>query len=310
MVDAVDDRHGRHLRMVEQLLEGADWDTATRVIGCARESCVRDGHGADCACEIEVLAARVQFGKGEYKAAKDRLTALMASARVRAAASADDITVALIANELGVVCKTAGWLDDAHRYYTVASAVFRRNGQTDEWASVLHNLAALRSLQGRPLDGVELAREGIRVRIGLHGPASVLVASDRSNLAGLLHRAGLVDEAAAELAMALDLFESAYGRLHLDVAVCLSGLASLAADQGEYEDAEMLYRESIEIKSVNNGARHPETLVTRYNLGKLLAESGRPAEAADELRDVVSGLEGVVSDDHIVLVRARRLLSD
>ncbi|HVS13699.1 MAG TPA: tetratricopeptide repeat protein, partial [Thermoanaerobaculia bacterium] len=59
----------------------------------------------------------------------------------------------------------------------------------------------------------------------------------------------------------------------------MHNLASANWLLADHEEAERLYRETLERRVESLGAEHPETLFTSHVLARLLAETGQPAEA-------------------------------
>ena len=51
-------------------------------------------------------------------------------------------------------------------------------------------------------------------------------------------------------------------------------LASELHDQGKYDEAEPLYRETLEVRRETRGNRHPSTLLSIGNLGRLMYAKG------------------------------------
>ena len=54
----------------------------------------------------------------------------------------------------------------------------------------------------------------------------------------------------------------------------LDRLAQELQDQGKYDEAEPLYHEALEVQRATLGNRHPDTLASINNLGKLLQAKG------------------------------------
>ena len=64
-------------------------------------------------------------------------------------------------------------------------------------------------------------------------------------------------------------------------AVSLNNLAALYQTQGNYAEAEPLYRRSLEIKEKALGPEHPDVATGLANYAALLRETGRPKKAAE-----------------------------
>ncbi len=296
-----------HRQRVEGLVAANDLAGAATVLRCAVDTChdVAD-RTTDAGVELRLTLGEVLLEAGAYRDAEAELSALYDDLRGEHGGEPHRL-IGHVANTLGVVCKSAGRLDGAERYYRAALVLFPEDTHPNEIASLLHNLADLSHARGDLAGGLEYARHGLELRRDLHGDEHPLVASDRSNLAGLLYAVGDLDEAAHQLVVALRVFREFFGDSHPEVAVCLSGLASIDADRRLMSAAEYGYREAIDIKRTNFGAKHPDTLVTYYNLARLLADTGARTEASELVAEVIDGLAGAVADEHTVLRKAREL---
>lgn len=255
---------------------------------------------------VELAAAQVLAGLGDLARARHLLEGELRD-DLDPADEAAQRAQARLENALGVIARTLGHADEAERRYAAAHARLAPLEPDDDFASLLHNLAGLCHARDRSAEGLAHAREGLALRVRLHGEHHVLVAADQANLAGLLYDVGGLDEAAGCFRRALATFTEELGADDMEVAVCLSGLASLAAQRGDRAEAEALYRRSVAIKAARCGADHLDTLVTEYNLARLLHEDARPDEARKIIARVVDGLTGRVDHEHRVFTRARQL---
>src|SRR5260370_1026612 len=90
-----------------------------------------------------------------------------------------------------------------------------------------------------------------------------------------LHMIGAYQEAQRHLERALRIREQSLGPEHPDVAVSLTGLASLYAEQGKYAEAEPLYQRALRIREQSLGPEHPRTQMVRANYATLFRELER-----------------------------------
>ncbi|MFJ4866757.1 tetratricopeptide repeat protein [Streptomyces sp. NPDC088748] len=258
-------------------------------------------------CDLQILTSEFLIDRGRLQEA-----ALLLQEAVRDAGTnlgADSSAVGAVANVSGVVYKALGRFGDAQASYDVAqSIVLEHYGVvSDAYATILHNLAGLAHARGQSAAGLAAGRESVRIRESLHGPDDVLVAADVANLGGLLFDAGHLSEAKACFSRALAIFERELGPHHLEVAVNVNNLAALARLEGDTAGAEKLFRQALAIKERCRGLTHPDTLLTQYNLARHLADLGRVNEARELLDPVLRRLAGLVSEEHLVLRRARSL---
>ncbi len=75
--------------------------------------------------------------------------------------------------------------------------------------------------------------------------------------------------------------EEVLGPEHPDVAQSLNNLALLYQVQGNYAEAEPLYRRSLAIYEKVLGPEHPKVAQSLENYAALLRETGRADEAAE-----------------------------
>ena len=73
----------------------------------------------------------------------------------------------------------------------------------------------------------------------------------------------------------------ALGLGHPDVAASLNNLAILYHTQGDYAEAEPLYRRSLAIQEKALGSEHPDVAKVLGSFAVLLRETGRADEASE-----------------------------
>lgn len=129
------------------------------------------------------------------------------------------------------------------------------------------------------------AREALALR-RQHAPGDDMLLGDVENrLAVALTGQMKLDEAAALLESALARFRSKGEEGRSSVASALHNLARVRARQERLDEAEALFRESVQVGSASRqrGPRHNQTLVTREQLAILLRDRGRLGEAEAEM---------------------------
>jgi hypothetical protein len=77
----------------------------------------------------------------------------------------------------------------------------------------------------------------------------------------------------------------------------MNGLASLYRAQGRYDEAELLYLETLEARKSVLGDNHPHTVGTLYDLACVEAQRGDRAKAMDWLGQSVEA--GYAEADHM-----------
>ncbi len=170
----------------------------------------------------------------------------------------------------------------------------------EETARERDKFEASSSFLQRLLGSVDPAAEGKDVRVSevlargsqdLTGtfPGDPRAEADLRRTLGASYRAlGLPEEALAELRTALELLEGA-GAEPPGLDEARSDVALLLNDLGQREEAETLFRGTLEHQRATLGPRTLEALTTANNLAVLLRRQGELAEAEQLLREVVSG---------------------
>ena len=118
----------------------------------------------------------------------------------------------------------------------------------------------------------------------------------RAAIGNAYHNLGLVEPAERHVAKAADLAQKTYGE-GTEWATRLGDLAVLKHDQGDFANAEKLYRRAVDILRSANGPDDENTLINESNLAQLLRETSRYADAEQSLKRILD-------------VRRRRLGND
>jgi len=148
--------------------------------------------------------------------------------------------------------------------------------------------------------------EKIRRIIDSHGGDSTLVESLRT-IIGEANEFEVLTAGADELrrrgefAQALEVYEYLLSRIRRDgvqEAVILNNIAALHETTGSYQEAEMLYRRSLELSERALGPEHPTTVTTLSNLAAVLEATGRYQEAEMLYRRSLELSERVLGPQH------------
>ena len=108
---------------------------------------------------------------------------------------------------------------------------------------------------------------------------------------------------------------SRYSSLHwpqrTDGEATISTLDTLATElqaQGKYDEAEPLYRETLEVERETLGDRHPHTLISINNLGGLLQSKGDLAAAEPLCREALEAQRETLGNRHPSTLTSRNRL--
>ncbi|MEV6332667.1 tetratricopeptide repeat protein [Streptomyces sp. NPDC051909] len=221
----------------------------------------------------------------------------------------NSLEMAALWNELGIIGKYSGEFSEAEEYYQKALCIHESRGEalSANIASVLHNLAGLEHARGAPESAVEIALQGIDVRLKVEAADSVSLLEDLAAFVAILIDLDNFREARIIADAILWRYREIYGDCHIEVATALHNLGSLQYREGNFVDAASTLRDSMEMKSCLLGGRHPDLAITMYNLARCEEKRGESETAVSLCRNAASILEGVVSSDHPVLVACQQL---
>ena len=135
------------------------------------------------------------------------------------------------------------------------------------------------------------------------------VSNDLSNLAMLLKATGRLGEAEPLARRAVEGSPTAMRR-HPSFAKKLNGLALLLMEKQEYEEAERLLREALDIDRETQGEDHAAVGRDLHNLALLLMSTGCTAEAEPLLRRTLSIFIASHGDTHPRTARAMQVLAN
>ncbi|MCA9514535.1 MAG: tetratricopeptide repeat protein [Myxococcales bacterium] len=215
----------------------------------------------------------------------------------------DELETAKTLNALGMLCKYTGRFVSGLRYYRRALEILERLApDSDELATLHHNLGGIHHAAGDLAAALPHARESVRRRGAIDGPDALTTAIERAALAPILDGLGEQDEAAAIYRDVLPVFRAA-GRDY-DVAVTLHNLGASRAAAGDPAGAESAYREAADLKARTLGAAHPDHALTLHNLAVLIADT-RPGEARKLAADAARVLSAAFGPEHPHVVAAR-----
>lgn len=155
-----------------------------------------------------------------------------------------------------------------------------------EWRAEIAT-TLLNSTHGRlPLpDREERVREALRLRLDFLGEDHRQVGSAYSDLALYLEPTDPV-AAIGYMQKALDIHRAAAGPHHTATLTIMNNLAGLHRDQGQWTEAEPLYREVLAARRLLQPDEAVRLAYPKYGLGFVLLEMGEAAEAVPLLAQV------------------------
>jgi serine/threonine protein kinase len=228
------------------------------------------------------LVADVLFDLGradgyalEYTRAESTLLRCIAVAD----ASHQDATRAQAEVELVRLEYTEARYDEALRYADRAMGIAQRIGDDALTATVLMQRAWAKYFAGRPEESIEDAREGRTLAIRAENAQSPLVAELDSMIATAAGDLEHFEEAEREGREALAIVSALYVVQSERRARMAENLSLVLASEHKYDEALALQTEAVNVAIALWGDASANTAIKRQNLGSMLVEVNRPAEA-------------------------------
>jgi len=215
-------------------------------------------------------------------------------------------------NNLGVLCKHAGWFDRGAAAYARSVAFAQRMPQTPArdmlLATILHNTGGLDHARGRFESAEEPARRAWEMRRQHLGEDHPTTLADAVAYAGVLDGLSRFAESRPIYERALSVYERLFGPEHYEVAATLHNLAFVENAEGNHSRAIDLARRAYSLKATLLGKTHPDTALSGMNLASLLPAQDH-AEARDLLNEALVVFERELAPGHPHTARCRMLLS-
>jgi len=200
-------------------------------------------------------------------------------------------------NELGTLRRSQNDMEGAERYYLKSMDVYKQvYGEDERYSSSLNNLAVVYRLTGR-LDEAEAAiKRSLEISEAIYGdmtPGRVM--TQRSNYGRLLVSRGKHAEAVPILHRALAEHREVLPEGHANIGYPLMNLAEALIGLEEFEEAEALASEAVELFSAGIGPQSGQVATALSHKADALAGEQRYAEAAavcERAADVMAEIYG------------------
>ena len=207
---------------------------------------------------------------------------------VRRLGKTDDVVGGRLYNNLAVVHKQHGDLDEAEALYRRALGIreAQLGAEHPEVGGIVNNIANLLWARGRMDDAHAYFRRALGIFEQAYGVDHPHVALVLNNIAGALWERGKGEEAWPLHVRALAIREGAYGPDHPEVASSLANMALILVERGDYAGARALDERALAIREAAFGPEHPvvadnlsNLAHVRLRLGDLDAAEGLEARA-------------------------------
>jgi len=226
-----------------------------------------------------------------------------------------DPSYATCLNDLGLLLLEMGRRDEAEPMLRRALALQEQwlGADHPERANTLFNLSLLLQERGDHDDAEPILRQVLALDRKHYDPDHPNVAFSLVNLATSLEHAGRLAPAETLYAEALAIRREVLEPGHPDLLKCLGSYGLNLCRQGRYAEAEPVLREAAALTREHLG-RHQITAGRLDDLGWLLRDTGRPAEALAVHEEALAMHEEVLGPDHkfvaISLLHLSRALLD
>jgi tetratricopeptide (TPR) repeat protein len=211
-------------------------------------------------------------------------------------------------NNLGMLCKYAGWFDRGEQAYARALEAAARQAphRKQITATILHNIGGILHARGHFDRAEEPARQAWEIRRELTGDDHPSTLADAAAYAAVLDGLGRYKESKPMYQHALAIYERVFGPEHYETAATLHNLALVEESEGNLARAVEMARRSLDIKTRLFGRDHPDAALSAMNLASLLI--GNSTEEARALLDsALRTFERALAADHPHAALCRRL---
>jgi tetratricopeptide (TPR) repeat protein len=170
-------------------------------------------------------------------------------------------------------------------------------------------------MQAGNLVRAEMLYEECLALMEAHGGNVPAIAGYHSSLASINKYLGRTTKAEPHYRAAVDVYEKAMGKEHIDVVPPIEELADFLHNTGVEEEesstmarylgeAEALYRRAVHIREISLGAEDASVTETLLSLGNNLKQQEKYAESVSVLRRSLTGFEATHGPDHVITAQA------
>ncbi|MEL6612327.1 MAG: tetratricopeptide repeat protein, partial [Bacteroidota bacterium] len=256
------ERYQRALAIKEALFAPTDAEVLTSLTGVARAMHWLDSLAVAESLYVHVLGQR------------------------RAHHGADTLALANALLNVGAINQLQRRFEEAEPYFQEGLALLRAHSDASplQISEITNDLGVLLKNLERYDEAEPLYRETLAIRQRILGDTHPRVATSLNNLGAFLRRTEQYEEALDVSLRAVEVYRAALGDDHPEYAIGINNLASSYDDVGDTDQALRYYRESLDVMERALGSEHSTTNALRLNLGSMMLDVERYAEAEDLLR--------------------------
>lgn len=254
------------------------------------------------------LLGWVTHQQGRPRDAEPVLRDAVARARV---APAGQRALARALNDLGVVQEALGAYDEAEGSHLEARALRARLFGADDRSVAVSasNLSAIHYRQGDLDLAVREAEEALAIFRRSLGPDHQRTVIVQGNLAVFKLVSGDLAGAVADYRDLLDRQTRLQGRAHPVTVRVMISLASVLRRVEQWDEAESLLRETLEIEGARPEPNPVDVAFTAATLGDVLSNAGQHGVAVDLLHDALRAQTDALGPDHVDVAQTQSYLS-
>lgn len=293
------------VRLGEAAFSQRRFDDATALLD---EVLAREVADQDTRHLAALLRARVDDGRGEYGAARDRIRRLLEGRPGPGEETSEILALAWL--DLG---QLEGALGDAHRqieiYRPLLARVIEMHGDRHPTTFAVRNgLAVALAAVGRRSESVQIFSEISEQSAAWLGPDDPYTVRTETNLAAALKESGELNRAAALEASILERVGATEGESSIEYCTVLGNHAVTLMQLGQLEAASVALEQASRGLETALGPDHPLTLIhSGVNRAELLLAIGRPSTALNAARRAEAGFAKALGDRHPFTLAASSL---
>jgi len=192
------------------------------------------------------------------------------------AADPEDVRIADVNNEIGLIYDGKSDLKNAKEYYLKALGVYERVLGPENYyvAAVLNNLGPVYRAAGDFDKASESYQRALAINEKLFGPEDLSVASILNNLAFLYYAKGEYARAEEPYLRALAIRKKQLGSDNMDVATLMNNLALLFRVRGDYASSIAYFDQALATAENALGPDHPSIAIMVSNIASVSMEVG------------------------------------
>ena len=188
----------------------------------------------------------------------------------------DDIVIAYVYNNIGLVYNKTGFLDEACEYYGKSLALkIKLLGEINGSVANTYNNIGVLLLSKTDYDrALEYVNKALGIRLELYGNDDIKVGNCYNNLGAIYDYKRNFDQVILYSNKALEIKQKVYGENHPKIAAIYNNIGVAYKDKGDFSKALEYHEKSLAIKSATLEKNHPEFRFSYFNMGAVYFSMG------------------------------------